>query len=522
MTCLPPPWQDPRQESHNQPELIPAVNDNLKQRMAIGIAWMTAARVAVRLLGLLSMVILARLLSPADFGLVAMATAVAAGLELLTLFGFDVALVQRKSLTRADYDSAWTLNLLLGAGLAVALILVASPAAAYYREPRLEAVLMIIGVKYALLGALNTGTVDFRRNLAFGREFTLQIVPKLAGLLATIPLAFLLRDYRALIAGMVLTAVASFVLSFVMHPHRPKFCLTEAAGLMGFSRWLLANNAIGFVRTRSADFIIGRALGPAALGAYSLAWEISNLPTTELVAPINRVLFPGYVKVADDPLRLRDTFRATLGLIAIVILPASVGLAAVADPLVRVVLGEQWLMTIPLITLLALAGASNVLQVNTGAVHHALGQPRMATMTGLIHLPILLPLLLYGTSQFGLVGAAWAYLIFSVGPGLITTYWIFLRTTPITLSDLLQPSWRPLLATPVMFLLVRELIQQMGPIAGFRDSVAALVVGTMAGAAFYTAVVALLWILAGRPESTEVALVRRATPLWRRFTDAFG
>src|SRR5690606_35546489 len=110
-------------------------------------------------LGLVSTLILARLLTPEDFGLVAMATAVAAGLELLTLFAFDVALVQRPRLTRADYDSAWTLNLLLGLGLGLAVMAAAGPAALYYREPRLEGVLLIIGAKYVLLGFVNTGKI---------------------------------------------------------------------------------------------------------------------------------------------------------------------------------------------------------------------------------------------------------------------------------------------------------------------------------------------------------------------------
>ena len=127
-----------------------------------------------------------------------------------------------------------------------------------------------------------------------------------------------------------------------MHPHRPRWCLSEAHVLYRFSRWLLLINFVGFLRNRSADLIIGRASADL-VGIFSIAYEVSNLPSTEMVAPINRVLFPGYVQLADDLDRLRSAFRATLGLIALVILPASAGLAAVADPLVRVMLGEKWL-----------------------------------------------------------------------------------------------------------------------------------------------------------------------------------
>lgn len=495
---------------------------NLKQRVAVGIAWMTGARAVVRVLGLASTLVLARLLTPEDFGLVAMATAVAAGLELLTLFAFDVALVQRPTLTRADYDSAWTLNLLLGLGLGVAVIIAADPAAAYYREPRLEGVLVVIGAKYVLLGLVNTGTVDFRRNLEFGKEFILQVSPKLLGIVVTIPLAFWLRDYRALIAGMVVAAATTCIMSFVMHPHRPRFCLTESAGLFRFSRWLLANNLMSFLRNRAADFIIGRVLGPAPLGAYSLGYEVANLPTTEMVAPINRVLLPGYSRVAENAEALRDSFRATLGLIALVILPVSIGLAAVADPLVRVALGPQWLQAIPLITLLAIAGGGNVLQTNTGAVHYALGQPQMTTLTGMIHVATLLPMLIFGTLEFGLVGTGWAFLIHTLGPGIVATYWIFLRTTPIAFADLWQPCWRPLVAAPLMFVAVRLLLGRMAPADSFVDALAALTAGSAMGALLYAAIVLLLWVAAGRPEATETALLRRLAPLWRRVAGAAG
>ena len=170
---------------------------SLEQKIAVGIAWMTTSRATVRVLGLVSTVVLARLLVPADFGLVAMATAVAAGLELLTLFGFDHALVQRREISREHYDSAWTLNLLLGVGLAIALAAVAVPVAAFYSEPRLQAVMYVLSAKYVIDNTTNPGVVDFRRNINFRPEFVMQVGPKLAGVLVTIPLAFWLRDYRA-------------------------------------------------------------------------------------------------------------------------------------------------------------------------------------------------------------------------------------------------------------------------------------------------------------------------------------
>jgi len=492
--------------------------DNLERKVAIGIAWMTTSRAAVRVLGFISTVILARLLVPADFGLIAMAMAVAAGLELLTLFGFDAALVQRKEISRDHYDSAWSLNLLLGLGLAIALVAVAVPVAAFYREPRLETIMYILGAKYIIDNTTNPGVVDFRRNINFRPEFAMQVGPKLAGVLATIPLAFWLRDYRALLAGMLMTSAATFILSYVMHPHRPRWCLAEARVLYRFSRWLLLNNFVGFLRNRSADLIIGRALGPASLGIFSIAYEVSNLPSSEMVAPINRVLFPGYVQMVDDLDRLRNAFRATLGLIALIILPASIGLGAIADPLVRVMLGDKWLEAIPIMSLLAFAGAGTVLQTNTGSLHNALGQPRMILLTHVIQVALLLPMLLVSTLKLGLEGAAWALLAHTLVLGLPTTYWIVFRTTPVRIGDVFEASWRPVVACAVMYGVLRGFLAAVGPLPGFTQSFGALLAACALGFVIYAATVLALWLLVGRPQGAEHSLIRRVQPLWVRLS----
>jgi lipopolysaccharide exporter len=491
---------------------------SLERKVATGIAWMTAARAAARSLGLVSTLILARLLAPADFGLIAMAMAVATGLELLTLFGFDAALVQRKELSLEHYDSAWSLNVMLGVGLGIALAGVAVPVAKFYQDSRLEVIMYVIAGKYMIDNSTNTGVVDFRRSINFRPEFVMQVGPKVAGVLVTIPLAYLLRDYRALLAGMFVSSCTTLTLSYLMHGHRPRWCLTEAPALFRFSRWLLLNNLVAFLRNRGADLIIGRALGPSSLGVYSIGYEVSNLPSTEMVAPINRVLFPTYVQLSDDVDRLRGAFQATLGLIALVILPISAGLAAVADPLVRVMLGQKWLETIPIVALLALAGATNVLQTNTGSLHNALGQPRMILLTGVIQVALLVPMLLFGTGRFGLLGAAWAILLYSLFFGLPTTYLIVFRTTPVRISDVVSVAWRPIVACVAMYVSVRGLLATLGPLPDFFHLLGALLAACSLGVALYVAGVLALWFLAGQPEGAESSLIGLVRSRWSRLT----
>ena len=475
------------------------------RNVATGIAWMASARVVVRIVGLLSTLALARLLAPIDFGLVAMAMVVAGALELLTLFSFDVALIQIQKIGREHYDSAWTLNLLMGISLASALVLATPIAADFYHEPRLHWILPLIALKYLIDNAANTGTVDFRRELKFGPEFVLQVVPKITSVMVTVPLAFWLRDYRALIAGMLLSSVVGCALGYAVHPHRPRWCLSEAGGLFRFSRWLLIGNVINFLRTRGSDLIVGRVLGATPLGVFSLAYEVSNLPSTELVAPINRVLFPTYVKLAQDHERLRQAFSASLGMIAMLIMPVSIGLAALADPLVRVMLGNKWLEVISPLSLLALAGAATVLQTNPGSVYGALGKSRAIALTQAIHVVTLVPMQVLGIYRGGLVGIAVATLAHSLLFGITSTYIILIRSTPIRSGDVLRPVWRPIIACAAMFSALRWLLPLFSRGDGVAASLANLLIGSLSGAIIYVVVLCVLWLVCGRPDGSEVS-----------------
>jgi O-antigen/teichoic acid export membrane protein len=235
-----------------------------------------------------------------------------------------------------------------------------------------------------------------------------------------------------------------------------------------------------------------------------------------MVAPINRVLFPTYVQLADDLNRLRAAFQSTLGLIASLILPASVGLAAVADPLVRVLLGEKWLETIPVISLLALAGASTVLQTNTGSLHNALGQPRMILLTGIIQVGLLLPMLLLATFRFGIEGTAAAVLVHAIVIGLPTTYAVVFRTTPVRVGDVVSACWRPVLASAVMYGAVRSFLAFVETRPELMHAIGALLGACVLGLVVYVATVAALWLLVGRPRGAESSLIARIKPVWIR------
>lgn len=478
--------------------------------MARGALWMTAFKASERGIGMLSTVILARLLVPADFGLIAMATSVIAFLELATAFSFDIPLIQNQKADRHHFDTAWTLNLVFHVALAVVLVLVAGPAATFYEEQRLPAVIYVLAAGFLASGFSNIGVVQFRKDLDFGKDFWVMLSKKLIGFAITIPLAFWLKSYWALVAGMVAGNVLSVVATYVLHPYRPRFSLSRAGEMLGFSKWLVLNNAVQFLRLRSPDFIIGKIAGTSALGLFSISYQISALPLTDLVAPINRVVFPGYSKVASQMSLLRGSYCDTLAVIALCALPAGFGIGAIAVPLIDLFLGAKWAAAAPLVGILAIFGALHALHTNSGSIYNAIGKPHLITLTGVCNIVVLVAASLILVQRYGVIGIGVAYLGTSI---LLTPFNFFVLCRQIGLSarGLIGVLWRPIAASLIMYAGITYTDSVLAASVTL-NSLVRLAILIPEGALIYILALSSLWFVIGRPASA--AEYRLALLVW--------
>lgn len=484
----------------------------LANKLASGAAWMIIARFATRAIGIVSTLILARVLMPEDFGLVAMATSLVALIELLRAFGFDTALIQNQSASRDHYDTAWTFNALFGLGAAIAVCLLAGPAADFYKEDRVMPVMWVLAIGIAMQGFENVGIVDFRKYLQFDRDFLFALGSKVAAFVATVGVAIWLRSYWALVIGVLFGRFWSLGASYWMHPYRPRFSLAARRELIGFSKWLLLNNTLLYLKSRASDFVIGSVSGARSLGLFNMSYEISNLPTTEIVMPINRAVFSGYAQIAGDRGRLRTGFINVIAVIGAFAVPAGLGIAATSPLLVPLALGPRWLDAIPLIQVLSIYGVLIALQTNTLYVYIALGEPRTASLLNGLHVLLLVPSLIFATRLDGAVGAAWACLIVAVVTTPVNLV-VLVRRVGLAPRDLLLASWRPLVAATVMFEVVRRMVaESTASTSGEYNlwaNAGSLTAAIAAGAALYAALMAALWFVAGRPRGIETELLGR-------------
>jgi O-antigen/teichoic acid export membrane protein len=476
---------------------------------------MIAVRVVDRLIGLASTLILARVLTPADFGLVAMAMAVIGLIELASAFGFEVPLLRAAQPTRAQYDTVWTLNLLFGLGCAAVTAAVAVPAAGFYQDGRLVPVMLVLAAGWAVSSLTNVGIVDYRRNLDFAKEFRLQITMRLVTVAVTIPAALFFHSYWALIAGTSAGRVAGVALSYLWHPYRPRLCLQAARELFSFSTWIFVEKIASFGNARAPDFVLGRTHGPAAVGQYRLAEEIAYLPGSEFVAPINRVFLPGMARLVEQGRNLADVVTTTTGVVALLLLPACVGIAAVAEPLVRAMLGSQWLGTIPLIEIMAAHTALVALWSNQQMALLAAGLPKQAGIIAVARLIVFAPCVLLLAPAEGPIGVAVSVLVASVFTFFFGLH-LSLRRLSMKLAGYIGAVWRPAVASIFMLAMVRLLLNTLGPSASALDAATDLAAAVGAGVLAYAVALALLFLASGRPEGAEQLVLRRASQWLRR------
>lgn len=483
-------------------------------RTARGAGWMIAWRLATRLLGLASTLLLVRLLAPGDFGLVALAFSFAAALEACMAIGVETQIIRARDPSRALYDTAFTLNLLRGLALAVLVAALAAPAAAFFEEPRLEAVMFVLALLPAIGGLTSVGIADFQRALDFSKEFRLMLLPRLLQVVATVSAAFALRSYWALLIGIFAERLARVAMSYAMHPYRPRLSLSAWRELAGFSFWVWAGSVAMAARDRLEVMVVGRTLGTSQVGIYTVSIEIAGLPMTEVVGPISRACMPGFAATLRADADAADAFVRVTAITALVALPAGFGISLVAGPLVALALGQTWREAAILIQYLGIGYVSVAFMLLNVAMLTAYGYMRQIFLVTLMSAAIRVGLLLLFVTVFGLglrgVGLGSGLALLAESVVLMVCVLAALDLRP---RALIPHLWRPVAGVAVMTFGLWWLGLGWAPVpTAVGAALWALLLGAGCGAAIYAATVMGLWLASGRPagaESDMLELLRR-------------
>lgn len=469
------------------------------RRMAGGALWTIGARLAPRLAGLLSLIVMARLLTPADFGVVTLAMAVMTALQALSDLGLTAVLIQNQTAERRHYDTVWTLTLLRGLFIAGGLWLGAGAAAAFFDAPALEPIAQALALAAMMEGLRSPAAANLVKSLDFRRDALYVAAPRLLQTFAALLLALTLwPDSRALTGGILVGGALGLILSYRLAPWRPRLTLAAWGEVIGYAKWMLAFNLVEFLRQKFDALLIGRMLGPGAVSLYLLAHELAHLAATEIAAPARRALLPGYAKLQGDLTALKRDFGVTFAAMALAAAPMAAGVALIAEPLVAFAFGPQWAEAAPALRILALSGFLTAAAGNCQPVLMAMGVPRGLAPISLAALAVGAGGMALGLKLDGLQGGAWGMVAMSA-VWLALNLRAALRRLDLPLAAVLAPGRRILPATAIMALAAWGFLRLTSDAPPALSCFSATAVGVFS----YLAALWGLWRAAGRPEGVE-------------------
>lgn len=479
---------------------------DIKGRIVRASLWITAARGTTNLLSALSTIVLARLLVPADFGLVALATSMLVVLQAFTQLSLSQALIHTREPTPDHYNTAWSLGLARGVLIGLGFALAAPFAADLYHEPRLQDVMLALAISAVLGGLQNPKIVMLQKQLRFHQEAVLGISSALMNVVVAIAVAVFFRSYWALVAGMLAGQIIKVVLSYTLFPFRPALRWKHVAELWRFSVWVSLGQIVDTLNYRFDQLLVGTYLGRVELGLYTVGSKLAVLPGQEIVRPLTSTLFPAFSLTADDPKRLRRAYQRVQALVTAIALPASIGVGLIADPMVRLALGEKWLGAIPVIQLMAAIYSIDTFGSLVTPLGMAKGETRLLFMRSVQKLAMRVPIIAIGMIAGGFMGVLYARMI-AGAIGVVVDMVMIGRLTGIGLTEQFRANVRAIAASAAMVLAV--MLFRHYAILGSDDAglLLTLVITILLGVHVYAATSWLLWRAAGRPGGPETEAI---------------
>jgi O-antigen/teichoic acid export membrane protein len=472
-----------------------------------------AMRWTDRLIGLISTVILARILVPADFGIIATASIVIALADVLLEMGVYMVLMQTKNPTPAHYDTAWTIRFIQTVIMTAVVLLAAPLAADYFNNPALTPVIRVLAFTFLLEGLENIWIITLQKDQQYTRDFRFMFSKRFAGFVITVVCAVIYESYWALVAGTLGGRLTGVILSYVMDSRRPHFSLEKFREIFSLSQWVWVQSIAQYFQFRLHEIVVASRESSSVMGTYTLAGQIAAMPTSELLAPLNRVLFPAFVKVKDDLTELKRVFLLAQSVQALIAVPAAVGMTLVAQETVTILLGEKWLPAAQLIEVLSLLGCFTAITSSGFYVLSTLGKFRIIAMYAWIQVAIFAVLAYLAFPEAGADIVARLRLVLGA-LGLIAFTVFLCRELPgLTASDMARSIVRPAFGAAVMY----GAVVAIEPLLDLPELLV-LVIKITTGALMYAVSVLFAWRISGsKPGAESFVLERLAYPALRRF-----
>lgn len=471
-----------------------------RKALAWGAAWTIAQRWSLRVIGFVSTVVMARLLLPADYGIVAMAYLIVGAIQAFVEHGPGIALLRKDKLSPDEINSAWTLRLIQSIVGGLLLIGIAPVAASYFEEPRVTTVIWTLTICVLLVGVGNIGSILAHKEFNFALDFKIGIVSKLVSVVAAIAVGFWLRDYRALVVSIVLGFVSGAVLSYVLHPYRPKWCVREVASIWAVSKWSMLGGMGGFLLGKSDELLAARVGTTKEFGLYNVGADLGQLPTAEIGPAMLKALLPVLASLKGTADETNAAVLKTMAVLNAITLPVGFGFAALAVPATQLILGSEWAGAVQFVAAFAVISSLKIMLKPLDTLMVVNGFTKIQTLAVFIEFVVFLVLALIWVPGYHLMGLVWARLGACIFNNLIIAL-VAQKKCGVPLFEVFKVVARPAISALFMYGLVDTSISVV------NGELAQILGGVLIGTVTYLTAMALTWHMSRRPPGLESTLL---------------
>jgi len=429
----------------------------LARRAARGAAWVGFSFGATQLITIANNVLLARMLSPQDFGVVAMANLLLAFVGPFHDSGFQPALVARTDAIRESAATITWSTPVTGLGVCIIAALAAPLAGQVFARPDVVPVMRVLALTFVLNGLSVAPLAVISKELAFRSKAMVAIAGAVTEGVGGVVLALRGAGYWSLVGAQLARAAVTVVAAWWLVPWKPlgRFEWSRFREMSRFGRHMVVGNLLGFLGSYLDNVVVGRWLGAEALGLYSTAFRWGRLPPQAFGATVNQVAFPSYVAVREDPERLKAAYLRVLRTVSTLALPTSLGLFVTAPALVGTLYPPRWAGMIVPLQVFAIFGLVNAIVATTGDVFKATNRPGWIPGLALVHFPTLI-FLLWLLTPYGPAGAASALVLAAFASGTVALA-ATIRILGVSTVEFVGALWPQALATTLMGAVVSAL-----------------------------------------------------------------
>jgi O-antigen/teichoic acid export membrane protein len=482
---------------------------------------MITVRLLTRCIDLGTLIVLGRLLSPADFGLVAIAMSVLVIIEGASELPLLQALIRLPVLDKEHYDTAFTLSILRGLVLASTLLILAWPMARLYGDPRLVGLLCALWIAPAGRSLGSPIFAEYFRRFEFGPSLAIEVTGKLLAFLTAVGLAWTTRSYWSIAAATIVAPVSMAVLSHIVAPYRPHLSLRVWREFAGFLGWSTAAQIVNAVNSQMDQLTLARFISPVDLGRFSMAANLSNLPTQVIVTQVAAPLMVAFSHIREDTRRLAAAYQSSAATMVAIGVPAMIGLSMIAGPGIRLILGEQWLPAAEILRWLSIAAIPYFFVSALGPLSMALNRTNIFLRLSAIEFCIKAPLILLGAIYYGVSGVVVVRLAVAVVMAGCSMFAVRSLTGSSVTGQILSP-WRPVLSGVVMALTIWAFEGWLNGLQGTIPLALGLAGVVVLAASIYFASLFLFWRVAGSPNGLEEKAFALLSRYLNRITPRFA